>query len=261
MELYAIAIGDIHAPFHDPRAIKHLFKRLARLAKAGHRPKIIVQGGDAYDRYSNNRFGRSFWIDPEQEDAIARQFMEQFWSKMKEIFPRAKCYQLFGNHELRLTKQSQQRTPELNHYLTQKLVELSEFKGVTLVKDARAALVTDGIHWRHGHKSKLGDHMMETHENYVTFHTHRGGTFFHPWAGHTKFELNAGFLGNRHHHALRYTAYKKFTKWTLGDGLIWKSNNEWMPMFTSYSENLLSELYPNLSLAGLTGPLPDKLLR
>lgn len=231
-KLISLNIGDLHEPFSLKEAKKEVFKRAKRLKKAGFSPKYIIQHGDAHDRYSNNRFGKGFWIDPQAEDMQAREAMEQFWLEIIKIFPRASCYQVSGNHEKRGMDRIIEKSPDHMHMVREYLKELMTYPGVSTIHDYREELVLDGVVHIHGHRAGLGDHMKDLQRSVICGHSHRGGVVFYPVNGETLFEANCGFLGDRNHPALSYTSYKKFTKWTLGYVERWSDG----PRFIGFNE-------------------------
>jgi len=212
--------GDLHFPWHDIKALAAAMKRLEQ-----YKPDYVVQVGDLYDMYSFNRFGRNHnLMTPQQEMEQAEDLAIEFWEFVQSATPR-KCeyYQLAGNHDIRPSKKIIQSGPEFAHIVNDYFKSIMSFSGVKTIYDPRKELHIDDVCFIHGYKTKLGDHMMESHENLVHGHTHRGGTMYHPWGGKIVAELDVGFLGDRNAEALSYTARKKFSKWTPG----WGEIDEW----------------------------------
>lgn len=218
--------GDLHFPWHSRSALKAALSRLIEL-----KPTHVVQIGDLYDMLSFSRFARSQnLITPQEERIRGRKFAEEFWCEVRRKAKKAKLYQITGNHDTRPIRQILDKAPEYEEMVSLNTKELLTFKGVKTIHDPREELYLKGITFIHGHHPKLGDHMMEAHENIVCGHSHRGGIIFHPWNGKIKWELNAGFLGDKDSKALSYTARKKFSKWTLGWGVV----ENGVPRFEGY---------------------------
>lgn len=220
-----IAVGDLHLPWCHAPAVKFALKRIKEFA-----PEAIVQVGDLYDLYSYNRYGRSQSVmSPQQEQIHGRAAAEEFWKNAREAAPKAKLYQLAGNHDARIIKRIMEKAPEYEFVVLEKFEELLTFKNVTTIFDPREELIIDDVTFIHGYLTGIGAHMMESHENVVCGHTHRGGAVFHPWGGKMKWELNVGFLGDRKAVPLSYTMRKKFSRWTLGVGEIDESGPKFCP--------------------------------
>lgn len=102
---YAVAIlPDIHVPDHDVRALDVVEQILEAT-----RLDAIVQVGDVVDHESISRFAQG------QPQALVNVSLDEEWAGAKAVlrrlvkaarakFPRARWYQLEGNHETRLKK-------------------------------------------------------------------------------------------------------------------------------------------------------------
>ena len=150
---------------------------------------------------------------------MAEQQARQFWHKVRKAAPKAKLFQLVGNHDIRPLRRAVDKVPEFEHIVEEWFARIMSFDHVETIFDPREELEVDDYIVIHGHKTKLGDHMMESHENIVCAHTHKPGVVYHPWGGKAVFEANCGFQGDRLHRALSYTARKKFSKWSLAIGI------------------------------------------
>lgn len=218
--------GDMHFPWVDREAL-----RLSIKALKSYSPDYVVQIGDLYDYFSCTRFARSHNVyTPRAEIQRARAMANEFWDRVYNACPKAKLYQISGNHDMRPAKKILESAPELEDAVEMFRKKLFTFDGVHSIYNQREELRIDDVIYIHGHHSRLGAHMMELHENVVCGHTHKGGSIHHPWGGSVKFELNAGFLADRHAPALRYTMYKKFSKWTLGFGKVDEHGGRFCPL-------------------------------
>ena len=212
-----IAVGDLHKPFSDKKAERKLLKHIAECEGK----LTVVQVGDAFDMFSFSRFARSHNIlTPQQEMEQGRAEMEQFWELVKQAAPKATCYQLAGNHDVRPLRKILEVAPAFESFVKGYLRELLTFNGVTTIHDPREELLLDNVAYIHGYKSKLGDHAKFNQRSVVCGHSHRGGTAFIPLDDQVIWELNCGYLGDRFHPAMGYTFQKKATTWTLGYGVV-----------------------------------------
>jgi predicted phosphodiesterase len=208
--LKTLVIGDIHFPFHSRRALAVVYKAIRR-----ERPDVIAQMGDLLDQYVFSRYPRNLsYITPEEEVSRGLKEARAFWARVRRLAPRARCYQLIGNHDVRLAKRIAEKLPELKSVVNP--LEMYQFPGVTTMKDDRAELRLNGMVFHHGYLSKLGDHAKQFMKPTVVGHSHRGGVV---WHGPGLWELNAGFLADESLLPLNYGS-KKTSNWTLGYGLI-----------------------------------------
>jgi hypothetical protein len=219
-----LALGDLHFPFANLGALS------AVLQFAECNPDItdIVQVGDLFDMYSWAKFPRSHLvIRPDEEITLGRRMAEDFWKKLQNILPRAKCWQLLGNHDIRPLKKVAELAPEAEVFI--ELRKWFEFPGVSTIHDPRAWLEIDGVSFTHGHYLRLGQHAQRYQRNVVCGHTHKGGVFFYQTVkGQILWELNCGYLGDERAKPLSYSPVKQHD-WTLGLGVI----DQYGPRFIS----------------------------
>lgn len=219
-----LAIGDLHFPFHHRRAVELTLAAISEL-----KPDVVIQVGDVYDMFSYGKFHRSMNVlTPKQEISSARKAAEWLWSEVRKRAPKSKRIQLLGNHDDRPYKRILEKAPEFEHLMSTK--DIFCFDGVETVLDSREELTIGGTLFIHGFLNKLGDHVRYFHKNVVAGHIHRGGTVFFPYNGKTLFELNCGYLADRHTKALQYTSTKRTTSWTLGFGWIDKYGPRFVPL-------------------------------
>lgn len=210
-----LVLGDTHFPFHCKTSLTLVFEAIKR-----EKPDCIVQVGDLYDFYSASSFPRSHNIlTPKQEAEEGREAAEEMWAYIRKISPKSKCYQLWGNHDVRPKKRVLEAVPHLEHFFGSSLKELFQFKGVRTLLSDKDELLIDGVVYEHG-CTKFGNHVKENNASTVTGHLHRGAVHYeNTRRGEVLFELNAGYLANPHHECMQY-GRKKWNKWTRGYGLI-----------------------------------------
>lgn len=174
----------------------------------------VVQVGDLLDQYVFSNYSRSPGITPKIDIEGGLKMAGQMWADLKKIAPQALCYQLLGNHCVRLNKRIAERIPELAEFFGTK--DLYQFEGVKVMKSDRDFLVIDGVVYCHGWLSKSLDHAK--YFGRPTVHGHR-----HRMAIETDspriWSMDIGYLADRNALPLQYTQ-SKFSKWTLGCGVV-----------------------------------------
>lgn len=209
-----LALGDLHLPWVHADSLSRVYAAIER-----HKPKHVVQIGDAYDMFSLGRWARSQNVcTPKQELEEARQGYMALWKNIRRMVPKAECHQLLGNHDARPTKMVLERFPEIESLV--RIEDLFKSPGVQVCADDRQELIIQGICFMHGFRAKLGMHMRYNGMSTVCGHSHQGGVVFEKFfRGRTLFELNCGYLGDPNSIALSYSK-QTFTKWTHGYGVI-----------------------------------------
>lgn len=232
--------GDIHFPFHHKLALA-VAMRFCRVYK----PDVIVQVGDLRDWYSASRFSRKVNLfTPKEEDERAGYYSDLFWESLSRWLPRAKKYQLLGNHCVRPIKRIGELAPEFEEDYTPLLHDRYTFDGVKTIYDPREELDLYGVRFIHGYRSKLGDHASFNRMPVVCGHSHRGGVVYQNLKDEIIFELNAGYLADASHEALSYTMQKRMTNWTLGFATLDHEG----PRFHGLSKELLDRAKRDRSL-------------
>lgn len=218
-----VVLGDLHAPFHHHGALNFALSVISAI-----RPSVVVQIGDLYDFYSFGRFPRSLnVITPGDEISRGREATEDMWHRVHRIVPRAKLFQMKGNHDERPIKKLFERAPELEAVVSVR--ELFEFRRVETVSEERDELIINDILFMHGFRSKLGDHARHNGLSTVCGHSHQGGTVFQRLGDKTIFELNAGYLANPDSKPLSYTRQRRISNWTHGLGVITELGPQFVP--------------------------------
>lgn len=92
-----IALGDIHFPYSNPRALEETLDFISN-----YHPQYIILLGDIVDCYSLSRFDK----DPRRILSLQKEFdlANAFLANLKKISPRSKIIYIEGNHEKRLQK-------------------------------------------------------------------------------------------------------------------------------------------------------------
>lgn len=212
-----IAIGDVHFPFADRRALASCLRLIRKI-----KPTHVVQVGDLYDLYSYGRFPRSHSVmTPAQEVQRGRKMAEDFWAEVRTAAgKKVQCHQLIGNHDERIAKKVMAHLPEFEPFLHGIHEQLWKFDGVKTQPSERQELILGGVCYMHGYR-KHGDHVRHNLMSTVLGHLHTGGVVYYPHGKKTLFELNCGYLGDPRSTALSYTRQSlRFSKWTHGVGLI-----------------------------------------
>lgn len=208
-----IFIPDTHFPFEDKKAIK---KVMALIKKE--KPTHIVQAGDLLDLYSFSRYEKSAnFTNPKSEFMEGLKRATKFWEDVRKVAPKAKCYQLIGNHEDRLSKYIGRNAPELEGMVS--IVEKMQFKGVETLESSKDHLIIDKVVYTHGHYTKLGDHAKFYRKSCVHGHSHRVGIWYEQTIDGLIWEMDCGYLANEKALPLQYTQ-SKFSKWTKAVGII-----------------------------------------
>lgn len=210
-------VGDLHFPYHNKRALRKIYEAIKK-----EKPTHIVQIGDLFDQYSFSRFTKKNITTSTKEVQRGRSVALTFWKTCRAL-SKAKCYQILGNHDVRLSKRIAEKVPEAYEFVKEKLDELYTFKGVKTIYDDRTEIEINNIIFMHGYRSRLGDHMRYNGKSTVCGHSHTGGVVFEQRSRRILWELNAGYLADEKSEPLKYRP-QSTSKWTLGYGLItWKA--------------------------------------
>lgn len=210
-----LCLGDLHAPYEHKKAVEWAVGLAKEL-----QPSHIVQVGDAYDMFAYSRYPKVLKMLPEEELSSARASMESIWKRFQVAAPKAKCFQLTGNHDERPIKKIVTLAPELTQFVDKGLRDLLTFRNVKTVYDPKEELILHGIVFQHGYRSRLGDHCNYNQRSTVVGHSHTGGVVFRRNFKGVFFELNAGLLGDFEQPAFGYRSQRKMHTWTLGVGYV-----------------------------------------
>ena len=221
-----LAIGGTHFPAVHHTAMEKMFSIISELPAFGH----IVQLGDLYDQFSQSSFPKNpNYITPREETEISRVMAEEFWDRMTKMFPRAKKWQLVGNHgKPRIIKKVMAAAPECLHLLS--IDQLWEFNGVETIPSYQDHLTINGINFIHGWSSRPGFHRDYFEDDVVNTHTHRGHVLPKKLRDRIITELNVGYLADPFHPFLQYRPMRKIEKWTHGFGIIDELGPRFVPL-------------------------------
>ena len=202
-------ISDTHFPFHSKSAYKKMMKLIKK-----ERPNVVIQIGDLLDQYTFSKYSRSMSISPEQDIKKGFQQAEAMWKQIKKIVPRAKCYQLLGNHDVRVAKRISDTLPELAEVFN--FTDLYQFKGVKSLNSDRDFLEIDGVIYVHGWLSKTIDHAKYFNKPVVHGHRHRPAI---EYCQADIWSMDVGYMADKDSLPLNYTM-SKHSKWTLACGMV-----------------------------------------
>lgn len=223
-----LIVGDVHFPWHSRKTLWAIYRHAAKL-----KPDVIIQIGDLLDLFSFSKFPRTHNIyTPAQELKYGRGEAENFWSSLQKACPKARCIQLFGNHENRAVKKTITDAPELESFVKDGMHSLMRFDGVETMDDSREVLKIDDVYYNHGYLLQPGAHARAFLENVVVGHTHFGCVV--PVKLETKliWELNVGYAANRHAVPMSYGQQRRFSRWTLGFGWVDHLGPRFIPLDT-----------------------------
>ncbi len=221
-----VVVGDLHFPYVHPKALKWAYKVIEQM-----QPTHIIQIGDLYDFFWFSKYPKRFLdLSPDQEISVGYAKAESFWNKLHSIAPKAKKYQLRGNHDDRPYKRILEKFPEMQTMF--KFDELFQFEGVKTQPDSRQELILTinkkQVMFIHGHLSQLGAHMNYNQMRIVVGHSHKGGVVSRGLDKETLWELNCAFLGDAEAGPLQYGPQSR-RHWTLGLGAIDEFGPRFMP--------------------------------
>lgn len=212
-------ISDTHFPYVNKKAMKKLYKVIQE-----EQPTHIIQAGDLVDMYSFSRYEKDAnHTTPQEELELGLKMASDMWKKIKTICPKAKCIQLIGNHEDRLSKTVAKKAPELA-MLCRTIQDLFDFKGVKVLSSSKEWVEIDNVIYCHGWYTKLGDHMKFFNKSVVHGHSHRIGIAYDQRNGSLLFEMDTGFMADKEALPLQYTS-SKYTKWSLACGIVTNGKN------------------------------------
>lgn len=220
-----VAIPDLHAPYHSKRGLKRTIEFIGDV-----KPGRVVQVGDLFDQLSASRHPHSRNnMSPEEELNTARAVAVGMWAQIRRAVPKAKLYQIRGNHDARIAKRVMEVLPEVESLVIPAVRELYEFEGVQSVHSEWDELILDNVVYMHGFK-KFGDHVKWNNMNTVHGHDHVGNIKWVPSKTGAMWEMSAGFLGEIDSPAFGYRNQKLLHGWTLGLGYI----DTYGPRFVSF---------------------------
>ena len=203
-------IPDCHFPFHSKSALKKVLELIEE-----EQPTHVVQIGDLLDQYVFSKYSRSAGITPEADVTKGLKLATKMWEDIQTIVPNAKCYQLLGNHDIRMAKRINEKIPELATYFN--TMDIYKFKGVKVMESDRDFLKLDGVVYIHGYLSKSLDHAKVFNCPVVHGHRHRPAIEVEGqlWS------MDCGFIADETSLPLSYTM-SKISKWRMACGIVEK---------------------------------------
>ena len=127
---------------------------------------------------------------------LGRKQAQDFWETISKIVPKAKKFQLKGNHDVRPYLRVLESLPFLESAVKDHFDKLFEFDGVTTIHNTRQELIIGETMFHHGYRSQLGQHRDYTLQNFCCGHSHLGGVVYKKLHKKIICELNAGFMGD-----------------------------------------------------------------
>lgn len=222
-----MAWPDTHIPYHDEEATAVACRVLELV-----RPEVLVLGGDINDCYAISEHDK----DPQREARLTAEL------DMTAAFYDSICdagiqtvHVLEGNHEERLQRYIARRAPAIAD-LVRTIPEYLRIhdRGWTWTPYRRHMRI-GRMHFAHdvGHAGKraLADSLASFGDNFVFFHTHRGGAAYTSTVGQRSRHvgLNCGWLGDftsiDYMHAAKTRDWQHGFGWInmLPDGTSWAS--------------------------------------
>lgn len=209
MNTRVLVIGDLHFPFHCNKALTKLYALAKEL-----KPTHIIQIGDLLDQYVFSKYARSMDVSPKEDIDFGLEKAVEMWQKLQNISKNAKCYQLMGNHDVRISKRISERLPEMGRFFSHK--NFYKFENVKTMESDRDYLEIDGVIYVHGWLSKSLDHAKYFNKPTVHGHRHRPCIEFD---NPKLWSMDVGFMADEKSLPLQYTP-NRFCKWTKSCGIV-----------------------------------------
>lgn len=207
-------IPDTHFPYCDQAKLNNALAIITKF-----KPDAVVQIGDLYDQVSFSNYPKDpskTVYNPRQQAQLGKLQAASMWSKVKRYCPKAKRYQLPGNHDARLVKRLTENFPEAA-FIGQKFMQQQmSFPGVVNVQDQ---FILDEIMFMHGLR-KMGEHAKWNQMSTVTGHTHQGRIEYFMNREGIYWQMNTGWLGDKQSYPFSYRIQKKIDNTHQGIGLI-----------------------------------------
>lgn len=210
-----LVIPDLHFPYVDNKQLNKIY-----VAIGLEKPDAVIQVGDLYDQYMFSRYDKDYEeLSPKKELDKAKYMANKMWTKINKIVPKAKLYQLLGNHDIRILKQVKRKFPEIFYMIKEIFDDMYTFKKVETMKSDRDFLVIDGVTYCHGWMSR---HCVHFRSPVVRGHSHKACLDLFQGAKTNyllMYEMQVGCLADETLVPLDYPASKK-TGWAAAYGLI-----------------------------------------
>src|SRR3990172_8418987 len=138
-----LVISDLHLPYHSADGLNKIYERLEK-----EEFNAVVQIGDLLDQYVFSNYKINPNVTPISDVKKGLKLAKEMWAKIHKLAPKAQLYQLFGNHDQRLSKRIAEKLPQLAGILDEK--SLYQFDHVKTLDSEREYLVLDGVVYCHG---------------------------------------------------------------------------------------------------------------
>lgn len=201
-------ISDTHFPFQNKKAYKRMMAALRK-----EKPTHVVQIGDLLDQYVFSKYTRGMDITPGADVEKGLVMAALMWEEIQKAVPNVKCFQLLGNHDVRLSKRVMEKLPELADFFG--IRDMYKFQGVKVLDSDRDYLLLGGVVYVHGWLSKSLDHAR--HFNCPTVHGHRHRPCIEVEG--KLWSMDVGFMADEKSAPLSYTM-NKLTKWRMAYGIV-----------------------------------------
>lgn len=177
-----VFISDIHAPFHDVKALSILYNFIKWF-----KPETVFIMGDLLDCYAISRFTK----DPKgklnfkKEIDSAKVILQQ----IRKVCGKAKIYYLRGNHELRMQRYLWNRAEELSMMPELEVQSLLKLDDLKIEYIERGMTIYKGVMVKHGTivRQYSGYSAKAEFEKNgcsgVSAHTHREASYMHTNSG------------------------------------------------------------------------------
>jgi len=170
----AVFVSDIHAPYHDPKAILAVVDFIKWF-----KPDDIIFMGDVIDFYALSSFNK----DPERALRLQTEIdtANEVIDQIRKAQPKASVFLIRGNHEARLQRFLWKKAPELSGLSGLNVETLLKLKERKITYFEKGRMTYHGIIVKHGDivrkfagysaKAEMEDEGMSG----ISAHTHRIG--------------------------------------------------------------------------------------
>jgi predicted phosphodiesterase len=143
-----LIFGDVHIPFHNIQAIETMFNYSKKL-----NIDAIIILGDLMDCFELSYFDKEPNVIRFNDE---RKYTKQFLQELKKVFPKAKIYYKFGNHEKRFEKYLISKAPEIydcEEFRLEILLDLFNL-GIKYIEEDRYINLNSELKLLHMHEYK-----------------------------------------------------------------------------------------------------------
>lgn len=177
------------------------------------KPDAVVQIGDLLDQYVFSKYSKNPKITPEQDILSGLKLAKKMWEDIQKLVPKAKCYQILGNHDMRMAKRISEKIPEIASVFGHSV--MYTFPKVKTLQSDRDFLTLDGVVYCHGWLSKSIDHAKYFNKPAVHGHRHRPAIE----VDGPLWSMDVGFMADESSLPLSYTT-SKYSRWRMACGQV-----------------------------------------